>query len=181
LILLNGRRVVGSPSLGGGGTVNLNMIPFSAVDRIEVIADGASAIYGSDAIAGVVNVILKKNYDGMRFSARYGDRENDDGSETGFSMMTGASNDRGSVTMGLEWDTRDPIFDADRDFTTATSRAMRRPWERPSTDTPCSTRTMTTLSRSIRTTRLRGKYRLATTVRLPRKVAKRLTADSSVL
>ena len=119
LILLNGRRVVGSPSLGGGGTVNLNMIPFSAVDRIEVIADGASAIYGSDAIAGVVNVILKKNYDGMRFSARYGDRENDDGSETGFSMMTGASNDRGSVTMGLEWDTRDPIFDADRDFTKA--------------------------------------------------------------
>ena len=119
LILLNGRRVVGSPSLGGGGTVNLNMIPFSAVDRIEVIADGASAIYGSDAVAGVVNVILKKNYDGMRFSARYGDRDRDDGSETGFSFLTGASSDRGSVTLGLEYDTRDPIFDADRYFTEA--------------------------------------------------------------
>ena len=68
LILINGRRVVGSPSLGGGGTVNLNMMPFSAVDRVEVIADGASAIYGSDAVAGVVNVILKKNYDGMTVS-----------------------------------------------------------------------------------------------------------------
>ena len=73
LILLNGRRTVGSPSLGGGGTVNLNMIPFSAVDRVEVVADGASAIYGSDAIAGAVNIILKKNYEGMKFSARYGD------------------------------------------------------------------------------------------------------------
>ena len=119
LILLNGRRVVGSPSLGGGGTVNLNMIPFSAVDRIEVIADGASAIYGSDAVAGVVNVILKKNYDGMRFSARYGDRDRDDGSETGFSFLTGASSDRGSVTLGLEYDSRDPIFDSDRYFTAA--------------------------------------------------------------
>ena len=119
LILLNGRRVVGSPSLGGGGTVNLNMIPFSAVDRIEVIADGASAIYGSDAIVGVVNVILKKNYDGMSFQARYGDRDRDDGSETSFSFMTGASNDRGSVTMGIEYDSRDPIFDADRSYTAA--------------------------------------------------------------
>ncbi len=119
LILINGRRVVGSPSLGGGGAVNLNTIPFSAVDRVEVIADGASAIYGSDAVAGVVNVILKKNYDGLRFAARYGDRDNDDGTEKGFSMMTGASNDRGSVTLGMEYDSRDAIFDADRDYTAA--------------------------------------------------------------
>jgi iron complex outermembrane receptor protein len=119
LILINGRRVVGSPSLGGGGTVNLNMIPFSAVDRIEVIADGASAIYGSDAIAGVVNIILKKNYDGLRFQARYGDRDRDDGSETSVSLTAGATSDRGSVTMGIEYDSRDPIFDADRDFTKA--------------------------------------------------------------
>jgi iron complex outermembrane receptor protein len=116
LILINGRRVVGSPSLGGGGTVNLNMIPFSAVDRIEIIADGASAIYGSDAIAGVVNIILKKNYDGLRFQARYGDRDRDDGSETSFSLQTGASSDRGSVTMGIEYDSRDAIFDGDREY-----------------------------------------------------------------
>jgi iron complex outermembrane receptor protein len=119
LILINGRRVTGSPSLSGGGIVNLNMIPFSAVDRVEIIADGASAIYGSDAVVGVVNVILKKNYDGMRFSARYGDRDRDDGSEQGFSFMTGASSDRGSVTLGIEWDKRDPIFDADRYFSAA--------------------------------------------------------------
>ena len=119
MILLNGRRVVGSPSLGGGGTVNLNMIPFSAVDRIEVIADGASAVYGSDAVAGVVNIILKKNFNGMTVQARYGDRDEDDGNEESASVTVGASGDRGSVTMTLEYDKRDPIFDADRDYTAA--------------------------------------------------------------
>jgi iron complex outermembrane receptor protein len=119
LILINGRRVVGSPSLGGGGTVNLNMIPFSAVDRVELIADGASAVYGSDAVAGVVNVILKKNYDGMKVSARWGDRSQDDGVEKSFSVLIGATGDKSSVTMGLEYDARDPIFDADRDYTAA--------------------------------------------------------------
>jgi len=120
LILINGRRAVGSPSLGGGGTFNLNMIPFSAVDRIEVIADGASAVYGSDAIAGVVNVILQKNYDGMTITARYGDRTEDDGTEFSASVLMGASNDRASITFALEYDKRDPIFDADRDYTKAT-------------------------------------------------------------
>jgi len=119
LVLVNSRRVVGSPSLGGGGTVNLNMIPFSAVDRVEVIADGASAVYGSDAVTGVVNVILKKNYEGMKISARYGDRDRDTFNEESFSILTGASSDRGSVTMGLEYDRRAPIFDADRSYTAA--------------------------------------------------------------
>lgn len=119
LVLLNGRRTVGSPSLGGGGAVNLNMIPFSAVDRIEVIADGASAVYGSDAVAGVVNVILKKNYEGMMVKARYGDRSEDDGTEESASVLMGASSGRGSITFGLEYDKKDPIFDKDRDWTKA--------------------------------------------------------------
>jgi iron complex outermembrane receptor protein len=119
LTLVNGRRVTGSPSLGGGGTLNLNMIPFSAVDRIEVIADGASAVYGSDAVAGVVNIILKKNYDGFRVKARYGDRDRDDGAEESFSILTGATSDRGSVTLAVEYDSRDEIYDSDRVFTAA--------------------------------------------------------------
>jgi len=120
LVLLNGRRTVGSPSLGGGGSVNLNMIPFSAVDRVEVIADGASAVYGSDAVAGVINVILKKDYEGMTVKARYGDRSQDDGTEESASVLMGASSGRGSITFGLEYDKRDPIFDKDRDYTKAT-------------------------------------------------------------
>jgi len=120
LVLLNGRRTVGSPSLNGGGIVNLNMIPFAAVDRIEVIADGASAVYGSDAVAGVVNIILHKNYDGMTISTRYGDRSEDDGTEFTASVLMGASNERASITFGLEYDKRDPIFDSERDWTEAT-------------------------------------------------------------
>lgn len=119
LVLINGRRTVGSPSLWGGGTVNLNMIPFTAVDRVEMIGDGASAVYGSDAVAGVTNVVMKKNYDGLTFQARYGDRSEDDGIEVSASLLMGASNDRGNVTVSVEYDRRDPIWDADREYTRA--------------------------------------------------------------
>lgn len=118
-ILINGRRTVGSPSLGGGGSVNLNLIPMSFVERIDIVADGASAVYGSDAVTGVVNVILKKGYDGVQLSGRYGDRSKDDGSEHGFNLLTGAQGDKGSITFGLEMDKRDAVFDKDRDFTAA--------------------------------------------------------------
>ncbi|MFL2494388.1 MAG: TonB-dependent receptor plug domain-containing protein [Porticoccaceae bacterium] len=118
-ILINGRRTVGSPSLGGGGSVNLNLIPMSFVERIDIVADGASAVYGSDAVTGVVNIILKSGYDGVQLSGRYGDRSKDDGSEHGFSLLTGAQGDKGSVTFGIEMDQRDPVFDRDRDFTKA--------------------------------------------------------------
>lgn len=67
LVLLNGRRV--APT-GSGGRINLNAIPMSAIDRIEVLTDGASALYGSDAIAGVVNFVLKRNQQGGSVSAR---------------------------------------------------------------------------------------------------------------
>ncbi len=119
LVLLNGRRTTGSPSLGGGGTINLNMLPRENIDRIEIIADGASAIYGSDAVAGVVNVILKDEYEGFTLKTRYGTRSRDDGEEIGVSLLTGASSDRGSFVAGFEHDSRDPIFDADRAFTAA--------------------------------------------------------------
>ena len=70
LVLLNGRRLSNYAfNATGGGTVNLNQIPLAAVDRIEVLKDGASAIYGTDAIGGVVNFILRKDYHGAEFSA----------------------------------------------------------------------------------------------------------------
>lgn len=81
LILLNGRRMnpapYADPNNGNSVIYDLNSIPVSAIDRIEVLADGASAIYGSDAIAGVINFILKQNYQGTEISARGG--ANDDG------------------------------------------------------------------------------------------------------
>ncbi|MDO6695745.1 TonB-dependent receptor plug domain-containing protein, partial [Aliiglaciecola sp. 3_MG-2023] len=63
LVLLNGRRFPGSPTLGGA-SANLNAIPFAAVERIDIMTEGGSSVYGSDAMAGVVNVILKDNYEG---------------------------------------------------------------------------------------------------------------------
>lgn len=70
LVLLNGRRVPG----GGlkGGFTDISLIPLSAIERIEVLPDGASAVYGSDAVAGVVNIVLKKNYEEIESRARYG-------------------------------------------------------------------------------------------------------------
>ncbi len=81
LVLMNGRRVTLAPfgqggSAAGLGTeqfVDMNMIPLAAIARVEVLKDGASAIYGADAVAGVVNVILKKDFVGTTFNATYGD------------------------------------------------------------------------------------------------------------
>lgn len=74
LILVNGRRVAPSAISGVNGKVFVNVaeIPPDAIERIEVLTDGASAIYGSDAIGGVVNIILKSNYEGGQANVRYG-------------------------------------------------------------------------------------------------------------
>src|SRR6267378_3164092 len=71
LVLLDGQRIVSS-ALSGGQSVDLNTIPLAMIDRIEVLKDGASAIYGSDAIGGVINVIPRKNFNGVEISGRYG-------------------------------------------------------------------------------------------------------------
>jgi iron complex outermembrane receptor protein len=119
LILMDGRRMPGSPHLGGSGATNINMIPTVAVDRIEILADGASSVYGSDAIAGVVNVITKKGFDGMEFNFRRGDRDRDDGEENSVSFIYGATNDKGYVTVMVEHDERDEIYLKDRWYTQA--------------------------------------------------------------
>lgn len=119
LVLMDGRRLPGSPHLGGAGAVNINMIPTVAVERVDILADGASSVYGSDAIAGVVNVITKKNFDGLEFQYRMGDRDRDDGSENSVSMLYGATNDKGYITFMAEHDIRDEIYLKDRWYTAA--------------------------------------------------------------
>jgi iron complex outermembrane receptor protein len=121
LVLMDGRRMPGSPHLGGSGAVNINMIPTVAVDRIEILADGASSVYGSDAIAGVVNVITKKGFDGLEFTFRRGDRDRDDGEENAVQMLYGATNDKGYITLAVEHDERDEIYLKDRWYTQATA------------------------------------------------------------
>lgn len=118
LVMINGRRMPGSPNLGAA-SINLNMIPMAAVERIDILADGASAVYGSDAVAGVVNMVMRENFDGLEFSTRRGERSEDDGIEESFSFITGISGERGNITFAAEFNRRDPIFDGDREYTAA--------------------------------------------------------------
>ena len=71
LVLVNGKRWVASGE-GANSSIDLNTVPMAAIERIEVLKDGASAVYGSDAIAGVVNIILRKNVEGIEFSHQSG-------------------------------------------------------------------------------------------------------------
>ena len=91
LVLVNGRRITASVGSGAGVTVDLNTIPTSIIERVEVLKDGASAAYGSDAIAGVVNIITKKGYDGFEFTSYFGDSTEGGGSRKQFDLVTGGS------------------------------------------------------------------------------------------
>ena len=92
LVLLNGRRLANHPfgGIGGAAAVDLNSIPFAAIDRIEVLRDGASAVYGSDAVGGVVNFITRSDYKNGEISLRYGNtQKNIGGTEKGASFSIG--------------------------------------------------------------------------------------------
>jgi iron complex outermembrane receptor protein len=99
LVLVDGRRwVAGASASGVPSAVDLNTIPDNVIERIEVLQDGASAIYGSDAIGGVVNVITKQNYEGFTFNAQTGEfLSENDGESRDLSMLWGAGNDRTHV------------------------------------------------------------------------------------
>ncbi|MCH1929003.1 TonB-dependent receptor [Shewanella sp. A25] len=120
LVLLNGKRMPGSPTMGGTA-VNLNTIPTAAVERIEVLTDGASAVYGSDAVAGVVNIILKKGFEGMEVSFTGTSPEQDGGEEWKGYVVGGTSSDKGSLTFSVEHQNREIIYQRDRWFTSSTN------------------------------------------------------------
>ena len=118
LVLINGHRVADYPIGSGGQTafVDLNSIPLSAVERIEVLTSGASAIYGADAVAGVVNIIFRKNFDGAEASFRYGNTTNKDSHELVVSYVQGATNDTSSITAGMDYFSRAAIYNKDRSY-----------------------------------------------------------------
>ncbi len=112
LILLNGRRFSREPG-GGAEAVNLNTIPLDIVERVEILRDGASAIYGSDAIAGVINIITRSDLEGATFSYQYADSTYEGGEVNDFSVSGGMSGESGNVTFAIQHSQRTPIFDAD--------------------------------------------------------------------
>ena len=110
LVLMNGKRLGASTS----GLQDLSQIPMGAVERIEILKDGASAIYGSDAIAAVVNVITRKNVEGGEATAYFGQYGEGDGDTEQYSMTLGATGERGSLTLSAEYSKADPVFAKDR-------------------------------------------------------------------
>jgi len=117
LVLVNGRRWV--PGIPGTPIVDLNSIPTDLIERIEVITGGASAVYGSDAIAGVINIILREDYSGLGIEFTRGAYDEGDGKTTGFSMTLGSDFDegKGNAVFNLRYDEQGGVWARDRDKT----------------------------------------------------------------
>ncbi|MEO5625948.1 MAG: TonB-dependent receptor [Dokdonella sp.] len=107
LVLINGHRFLGGDP---------NAIPANMVERIEVLTDGASSVYGSDAIAGVVNFILRSDYQGAEISTDYGISDHDDGVSKGVQFTFGQSSDKGSIMAGISYKKIDSVLAGHRDF-----------------------------------------------------------------
>ena len=105
LVLINGRRVSVSAFAEGitNSFVDINSIPVSAIERIDILKDGASAIYGSDAVAGVVNVILKKDIEGVELNLGYGGTDGPNYEETTASLVWGTSSEKSSASIIIDY------------------------------------------------------------------------------
>lgn len=112
LVLIDGRR---APVAAATGTFqDINTIPLAAVERIEILTDGASAIYGSDALGGVVNVITRKDFNGVEMTYGIGNPTRAGGDTEQASIVFGTSSDRGRLLGGISLDSRDIVFQRDR-------------------------------------------------------------------
>ncbi|WP_227718286.1 TonB-dependent receptor [Microbulbifer sp. Q7] len=123
LVLINGRRIVNNGF--GGEAADLNTIPLSAVDRIEVLKDGASAVYGSDAIAGVVNIILRREFDGLSLNSYYGQAERGDQQTQSYSVTWGAGDEERHLMFSLAHYRQGEIFSRDRDLSASADNRSR--------------------------------------------------------
>src|SRR5438874_6641083 len=115
LVLVDGLRFVNGTSASGiPGSVDLNTIPINMIDRIEVLQAGASPLYGSDAIAGVVNVITVQQQRGLRASAQYGQFRQGDGKTQDYQASYGIQASRTSIVFGGAYAKQEPVFSRDR-------------------------------------------------------------------
>ena len=113
LVLINGRRMIGDAYVDGA--VDLNAIPEAMIKRVEVLKDGASTIYGSDALAGVVNIILHDDFEGLELSARYGEgMEDGQAANSTLSLLGGVSGSAGRFVGSLSYTNQDEMLQADR-------------------------------------------------------------------
>ena len=113
LVLVNGRRFIKSAT---GAGVDLNNIPVQMIERVEVLLDGASAVYGSDAIGGVINIILKDDFEGFQVDLTGGITDKGDGAELNISATGGVSGEKGNFTANISYGHRNEIWQKDRDW-----------------------------------------------------------------
>ena len=114
LILIDGRRAPRSAS--NGRSQDLNVIPLAAIERIEMLAQGASAVYGADAAGGVVNIITRKQFNGVELSLGAGNPTRAGGESEEGSVLFGTGSERGSLLAGVSYHNRGIYFDRDRDY-----------------------------------------------------------------
>ena len=112
LVLVNGKRL----GITTDGLQDVASIPSVMVERIEILKDGASSIYGSDAMAGVVNIITRKNFEGLETNVYYGQYSDGDGAKENYDFVMGFAGDRGSITIAGEYHNEDGVWARDRWF-----------------------------------------------------------------
>jgi outer membrane receptor protein involved in Fe transport len=117
LVLVNGRRHVGSDILNNAVSPDTNTFPIDLIERVDVVTGGKSSVYGSDAIAGVVNFVLKKNFEGLEFRGQGGISSENDGENYTVSGVWGTNffEDRGNVAVNVEYSRQEEFFGAERD------------------------------------------------------------------
>ena len=116
LVLVDGIRWVNESSASGvGAATDLNTIPLAIVERIEVLQDGASSLYGSDAIAGVVNIITRRNFDGAQVTAQFGQYAEGDGATKSLDLAWGHTTDRSNLFLGASYVDQDSVLSKDRE------------------------------------------------------------------
>jgi iron complex outermembrane recepter protein len=121
LVLVDGRR---AQPANASLVVDLNTIPSAAIERVETITGGASAVYGADALAGVVNFVLRDDFEGVDMDFQTSGTQEGDGAETRFTTLIGLNSEsgRGNVMLGVEWYNREEVMSKDREF-------FRKGWE----------------------------------------------------
>jgi iron complex outermembrane recepter protein len=135
LVLVNGHRVASS---GSGFFTDVSTIPVSAIDHIDVLTDGSSAIYGSDAIAGVVNIVLRKESQGIETGIRYGTTTYNGFSSDGANLQLGGNWEEGGATLGADFSHQGSLDASERPFTSSVSS--------PTSIFPASTQTAVTVA-----------------------------------
>lgn len=116
LVLINGRRMSPAGVEGAPSFPDVNLIPSSIIQRVDILLDGASSVYGSDAVAGVINVITQQDYEGLNIEGYVSIPEDDGGENQRYSLLVGDRSERGGFTFAMEYFDQENLRIIDRDF-----------------------------------------------------------------